>query len=148
MLRCVELYDKDQKLLLRVRDTEFSQIDSQILGAATRVDASGCTGLTELALPAATRVDASGCTGLTEWCERYQQPGGRMEQYLTGGGKALAEVCAAEHWDCHDWSNCPTVAAYGARSIGDLPPDRRVEGALFIALFDAGLLRAPVLTGK
>ena len=108
---------------------------------AEYVYASGCTGLTELAAPNAEYVDASGCTGLAE---KFQSSGD-MEKFLTGGGKTLAEVCAPEHWNCHEWTNCPTAAAYnGANCISQLPADKQFLGSLFISLFDAGLLKNPL----
>ncbi|MEI9975066.1 MAG: hypothetical protein WDO73_25250 [Ignavibacteriota bacterium] len=121
--------------------TALTELD---LPAAKTVDARGCTALTELDLPAAKTVYASGCTALTEWCAKYQEPGGRMEKFLTGGGKSLEVVCAPEHWECHNWGNCPTHAAYGTDSIDGLPEEVRNEAAIFIGLFDSRLLRNPL----
>ena len=77
-------------------------------------------------------------------------PNGKpWEEYLSvsvpelcvAGGKTLAEV--AEHWDCHDWGNCPMHAAFGANSINDVPEKYRDDAGLFIALFDAELIPKP-----
>ena len=106
---------------------------------AKTVDARGCTALTALDLPNAETVYASGCTALTAW---YTQK--RMISFLTGGGKSIEECCGDEHWQCHSWDNCPTRAAYGVSSIGQLPGKWRSEAAIFIGLFDAGLLKNPV----
>lgn len=82
--------------------------------------------------------------GITKDQSSYQEPGGRMEKFLTGGGRSLEAVCAPEHWDCHEWGNCPTHAAYGASGINGVPEPFRVEAAIFIGLFDARLLQNPL----
>jgi hypothetical protein len=104
---------------------------------AKTVYASGCTGLTELAAPNAKTVDARGCTGLTEYMS-----GDRLTALLTGGGKTVAEV--AKHWNCHDWSNCPMHAAFGALCISDVPAKFQADAALFVSLFDDKLISCPV----
>lgn len=59
---------------------------------------------------------------------------------LVSGGRALSEVATAEHWDCHDWDNCPMHAAFGAGDISDVPILLRPRAEQFIQLFDAGLI--------
>jgi hypothetical protein len=112
----VKFYDSGDVLLLEALEENIATISAEVLAAAKTVDASGCT-------------------ALTDWCEKYQIPNGRMEAFLTGGGRAMADVCSPEHWNCHDWRNCPTHAAYGAYSINGVPAKWRSEAA--------GLLTAP-----
>ena len=64
---------------------------------------------------------------------------------LTAGGKSLAEVACAEHWDCHDWGNCPMAAAFGIASDFEGPPLLRPRIREFIQLFDARLIPMPVV---
>ena len=64
---------------------------------------------------------------------------------LTAGGKSLAEVACAEHWDCHDWGNCPMAAAFGITSDSEGPPLLRPRIREFIQLFDARLIPMPVV---
>ncbi len=64
---------------------------------------------------------------------------------LTAGGKSLAEVACAEHWDCHDWGNCPMAAAFGIASDFEGPPLLRPRIREFIQLFDAKLIPMPVV---
>jgi hypothetical protein len=126
---------------------------------ATRIDARGCTGLTELQAPNATRIYASGCTGLTELqapnatvrteieelkgmpMEQSVALGGPMHALLTAGGASMAEVIPA--WNCHSWENCPLHVAFGVTSTEQLPIALRDEGNRFLALFDANLIDAP-----
>jgi hypothetical protein len=70
------------------------------------------------------------------------------EQYVTevvpallvAGGRPLAEVATAEHWACHDWTNCPMHAAFGATNLAEVPAAHRNAADVFIQRFDAGLL--------
>ena len=64
---------------------------------------------------------------------------------LTAGGKSLAEVAIAEHWDCHHWGNCPMAAAFGITSDSEGPPLLRPRIREFIQLFDARLIPMPVV---
>ena len=59
---------------------------------------------------------------------------------LTAGGRALAEVATAEHWDCHNWGNCPMHAAFGATGISGVPILLRPRAEQFIQFFDAKLI--------
>ena len=63
--------------------------------------------------------------------------------FLMAGGRALAEVATAEHWNCHDWQNCPTKAAFSAEDMDGVPPLYRWEASQFIQFFDAGLIPQP-----
>lgn len=54
---------------------------------------------------------------------------------LTAGGKALDEVANEEHWDCHDWDNCPIKTAFDAKDIQDVPPLYRQQASLFVSRF-------------
>jgi hypothetical protein len=63
--------------------------------------------------------------------------------FLTAGGKSLAEVLATGCWECHEWSNCPTHAAFGANIIDDVPILLRPRAEQFIQFFDAGLIPEP-----
>ena len=129
----------------------------------TWIDASGCTGLTELDAPKGTWIDARGCTGLTELdapagvahtdseipvlkaitLDRYQAPGGPMEKLLTAGGVTIREILAAGAWNCHDWHNCPLHVAHGVKDVTQLPAELRLEGERFLKLFDGHFLPRP-----
>ena len=140
-------------------DSDLSDMPKK-LPALTTLDASGCTALAALPdMPALKTLYASGCTalaalpdmpaleylyarGCTALAASYTAD--RMVLFLTGGGKSLAECCGQEHWQCHLWSNCPTHAAYGVLSIDEVPEKWRSEAAIFIGLFDAGLLTNPL----
>jgi len=63
-----------------------------------------------------------------------------LPDFFTGGGRELAEVVTREHLTCHDWTNCPTAAAYGAKGIEDVPAERKEFAGLFIRLFDSGTI--------
>ena len=120
-------------------DSDLSDMPNK-LPALEYLNASGCTALTALPdMPALKTLNAIGCTALTA-----SYTADRMVSFLTGGGKSLAECCGQEHWQCHEWDNCPTHAAYGASSIDELPEKWRSEAAIFIGLFDAGLLVNPL----
>ncbi len=60
---------------------------------------------------------------------------------LTAGGKSLAEVATAEHWECHGWDNCPMAAAFSVKSLDKIPILHRPRAAQFVQLFDAGQLK-------
>lgn len=106
---------------------------------ATRIYASGCTGLTELTAPNATRIDASGCTGLVE-----QFIDKKLIPLLTATGKTVGEVLSSGCWECHQWSNCPMHAVFGVNEIESVPKQWRSDAAIFVSLFDAGLIPCPV----
>ena len=59
---------------------------------------------------------------------------------FTAGGRTLGEVATEEHWSCHNWSNCPMHAAFGAEGISDVPILLRPRVEQFIQLFDARLI--------
>jgi hypothetical protein len=46
-------------------------------------------------------------------------------------------------WGAHTWQDCPMHAAYGWIGINDVPEDKQIAVAAFVALFDAGLLPRP-----
>ena len=81
-----------------------------------------------------------GATRLTTgetWDEYLRET---LPALLTAGGRALAEVATAEHWDCHNWGNCPMHAAFGAADISGVPILLRPRAEQFIQFFDAKLI--------
>ena len=62
---------------------------------------------------------------------------------LCAGGKPLADVATKEHWECHDWNNCPMAAAFGVKSQDETPKLLRPRVDEFVQLFDAGLIPMP-----
>ena len=81
-----------------------------------------------------------GATRLTTgetWDEYLRET---LPALLTAGGRALAEVATAEHWDCHNWGNCPMHAAFGATGISGVPILLRPRAEQFIQFFDAKLI--------
>ena len=106
---------------------------------ATHVDLSGCTSLTEVpAFPNATHVDLSGCTEAIEaWRTK------RLVPLLTATGKEVSQVIE-KTWKCHNWSNCPMHEVFGVSSVAEVPVPWRGEAAIFVSLFDARLLKAPL----
>jgi hypothetical protein len=64
---------------------------------------------------------------------------------LTAGGKTLREVLATGCWECHSWENCPMHAAFGAKSLDEVPVLYRLEASRFVALFDAKAIPLPKL---
>ena len=66
--------------------------------------------------------------------------------FLTAGGKRLEEVATEEHWNCHDWNNCPTAAAFPGCGIEAVPVLLRPRAEQFIQFFDARLIPRPVVT--
>jgi len=82
--------------------------------------------------------------------------GDRWEQYLsevvpalcTAGGLPLEAVATAEHWGCHDWTNCPMAAAFSVADENKIPALYRPRAREFIQLFDSGLIPMPVSVAK
>jgi hypothetical protein len=73
--------------------------------------------------------------------ETYEDFIAVMPRLLTAGGKTVDEV--AQHWDCHEWQNCPMHAAFGASRLSEVPEEWRERAELFVILFDAGALCRP-----
>jgi uncharacterized protein YjbI with pentapeptide repeats len=87
--------------------------------------------------------------GGAKFSEGTTMPGGETwKQYLgevvpallTAGGRAIDQVANAEHWNCHEWNNCPMAAAYGITSDSEGPILLRPRIREFVNLFDAGLI--------
>ncbi|HET7321206.1 MAG TPA: pentapeptide repeat-containing protein [Longimicrobiaceae bacterium] len=57
---------------------------------------------------------------------------------LDAGGKTLESY--RDHWECHDWSNCPIAHGFGARGLTDVPLLLRPRANDFIQLYDAKLI--------
>ncbi|HZL98651.1 MAG TPA: pentapeptide repeat-containing protein [Planctomycetota bacterium] len=74
--------------------------------------------------------------------------GETFEQYLketlpalcAAGGRAVADVITREHWDCHEWANCPMAAAFGVQEEAKVPLLLRPRARQFVKLFDSGLI--------
>ena len=74
--------------------------------------------------------------------------GETFEEYLrdvlpalcTAGGRALADVITREHWECHEWANCPMAAAFGVKDPNGCPVLLRPRVDQFVKLFDSGLI--------
>ena len=73
----------------------------------------------------------------------YDQYAVGVPKLLTAGGRTVAEV--AEAWACHSWGNCPISVAFGVQSIKDVPAQYRDAAAVFVRLFDRGLVAKPVV---
>src|SRR5258706_15022550 len=54
---------------------------------------------------------------------------------LTSGGKSLESF--TEHWQCHDWTNCPIAHAFDAPDLSGVPMLLRPRAEQFIQLFDS-----------
>jgi len=76
-------------------------------------------------------------TGET-WADYLSQT---VPALLTAGGRPLSEVATAEHWNCHDWGNCPMAAAFGVSRIDDVPILYRPRAEQFVRLFDANQIK-------
>ena len=63
---------------------------------------------------------------------------------LTAGGKDLASF--AEHWLCHDWTNCPIAHAFDAPDLSQVPVLLRPRAKQFIQIFDAHQIPWPLPT--
>jgi hypothetical protein len=70
----------------------------------------------------------------------YEQFLAAVPALLAAGGRPLADVATPEHWACHNWSNCPLHAAFGASQIVEVPKRWRARAELFLALFDNDLI--------
>ena len=78
--------------------------------------------------------------------------GETWEEYLTetvpellqAGGKELASF--AEHWDCHEWTNCPMAHAFDAPDLSEVPILLRPRAEQFIQFFDAQQIPWPLPT--
>lgn len=76
------------------------------------------------------------------------ETGETWQEYLTevlpalfaAGGKNLAEVITPEHWNCHEWDNCPMAAAFDVHETNKAPALWRHRIEQFIRFFDAGLI--------
>ncbi len=77
----------------------------------------------------------------TETGETWKQYLGEVvPALLTAGGKSLSDVLIPQHWDCHDWENCPMAAAFQANGIGGVPILLKPRAEQFIRYFDAKLI--------
>lgn len=97
---------------------------------AETVDISYREDITAVDLPNAKTVDARGCTALTALPD-------------LPNAEYVEEVLATDCWDCHSWSNCPMHAAFGANDIAEAPKEWQSRAALFVNMFDAGMLEKP-----
>ncbi len=66
---------------------------------------------------------------LTEYFEKV------VPALLTAAGQSLDSF--KEHWECHDWDNCPMAHAFRGSDISDVPILIRPRAEQFINLFDA-----------
>ena len=60
----------------------------------------------------------------------------------------MTEVATAEHWDCHNWDNCPMHAAFNAADISEVPLLLRPRAEQFIQFFDAALIPLTAVLGS
>ena len=63
---------------------------------------------------------------------------------LTAGGKPLESF--GEHFQCHDWTNCPMAHAFGVHDLNAIPILFRPRADQFIQLYDAGQIPWPLPT--
>ncbi len=63
---------------------------------------------------------------------------------LVAGGKSLASF--AEHFSCHDWTNCPMAHAFDVADIQGVPLLLRPRAEQFIQFFDAEQIPWPLPT--
>ena len=63
---------------------------------------------------------------------------------LTAGGKPMESF--ADHWQCHDWINCPIAHAFDVHELNDVPILLRPRAKQFIDLFDAKQIPWPLPT--
>jgi uncharacterized protein YjbI with pentapeptide repeats len=89
--------------------------------------------------------------------KRATMPHGETwEQYLSevvpallvAGGKDLSEVACTEHWDCHDWDNCPMAVAFGITNDSEGPRLLQPRIREFVRLFDANLIPMSTVEAK
>jgi uncharacterized protein YjbI with pentapeptide repeats len=66
-----------------------------------------------------------------------------VPQLCMAGGKPLEAVACSEHWDCHDWNNCPMAAAFDIHNEDEAPILLRPRVKEFVQLFDAKLIPMP-----
>jgi len=59
---------------------------------------------------------------------------------IAAGGLPAEATVTEEHWNCHDWDNCPMAAAFGVKAQSDTPILLRPRVDQFVQLFDAGLI--------
>ena len=111
---------------------------------AKTVDLSGCTALETVPdLPNAAYVYLSGCTAAAQtWIET------NLEPLLRATGKTVSDVIRTGCWDCHEWANCPMHEVFGTNSISGVPKEWRGVAAVFVGLFDAGLIPCPAVPAE
>jgi hypothetical protein len=66
-----------------------------------------------------------------------------VPQLCIAGGKPLETVACAEHWDCHDWNNCPMAVAFDIHDENEAPILLRPRVKEFVLLFDSKLIPMP-----
>jgi hypothetical protein len=128
--------------------------EGKVTDQAEYVYASGCTALTELKADQAKTVDASGCTALT--LDKIMAPiAAKVEKFvatdltpLLAAGNRLQEALKPEHWECHEWQNCPMAAAFGVRNLEQVPAEWREKAEFFVGQFDCGLIRLEMAVQK
>ena len=121
-------------------------------GVAEREDLADlrdCTGLTEVELPNAPEGvrSLSGCTALT--AKKIKGPliakirafvNADLIPLLSAGGR-IEEALKPEHWECHEWQNCPMAAAFGVVNLDQIPSKWRDKAEFNARQFDCGLIR-------
>jgi hypothetical protein len=65
---------------------------------------------------------------------------------LTAGGKSLESF--AEHFQCHEWTNCPMAHAFDVHDLQDVPVLLRPRAEQFVQLFDTGQIPWPLPTAE
>jgi hypothetical protein len=124
--------------------TGLTQVE---LPNAKTADLRDCTGLTEVELPNAEYADLSGCAALT--AEKIKGPliakirafvNADLISLLSAGGR-IEEALKPEHWECHEWQNCPMAAAFGVVNLDQIPSKWRDKAEFFARQFDCGLIR-------
>jgi Pentapeptide repeats (8 copies) len=61
---------------------------------------------------------------------------------LTAGGKSISSF--KEHWECHEWNNCPMAHAFDVHELKDVPILLRPRAEQFIQFFDGGQIPWPL----
>ena len=134
-------------------DTVLWEGEAGTIGEAVIAALKAAANLTGANLTDANLTDANLRDANLGGAKNLRLPTGETwEEYLTetvpellqAGGKELASF--AEHWDCHEWTNCPMAHAFDAPDLSEVPILLRPRAEQFIQFFDAQQIPWPLPT--
>ena len=63
-----------------------------------------------------------------------------LPELFTATGRKFEEIVTKDHWNCHQWNNCPMAAVFEVCSLQDIPAIWQEKAQDFITYFDARML--------